>query len=459
MIAKSVWGEIIKDFQERSLPEFIERDIEYPLTTPIKRAIVLIGPRRAGKTYSMFQTIKKLIADDVNKKRVLYINFEDSRLSGASVRDLDSMLDVFFEIYPENKKQEIWLFLDEIQVITKWEIFVRRLLDHENIHVFVTGSSSKMMSREIATSLRGRSLTYRIFPFSFKEFLAVHGINYEKYVSSAERAKIVNNLRKYMEYGGYPEAVIYYQERERIFREILDVTIYRDLIERHKIKNSKLLKIFFTALFNSKEFSVHKFFNFLKSQGMKVSKNTLYIYFEYFCDSMIVYPLRRFSYSYKDIESSVPKIYFVDNGLLHSQGIKDNGMLMENLVFIELQKKHENDIFYCRSADGREADFAVKSGRKIKQLVQACYNIEDRSTKEREVKGLLKASEELGCSNLLVITWDYEGKETVNKKKIIYVPLWKWLLDIHKTKDETYGNVSRQYKRLGEKNKFKKMVF
>lgn len=429
MIAKTVWGEIIKDFQERKLPDFIERSIEYPLTTPLKRTVVLIGPRRTGKTYSMFQAIKKLMAEGISKKCILYINFEDARLLGASVQDLNNLLDVFFEIYPENKQQKAWFFLDEIQLIEKWEVFVRRLIDSENVQVFATGSSSKMMSKEIATSLRGRSLTYRIFPFSFKEFLAANKITYGKYLSSAERAKVINALREYLEYGGYPESVIYKQERERILREIIDVTIYRDVIERYKVKNSKVLRLFFTALFNSKEFSVHKFFNFLKSQGMKISKNTLYTYFGYFCDSLIVYPLRRFSYSYKDVEGSIPKIYFVDNGLLYSQSIKDSGRLMENLVFVELQKRNE-ELFYYRSLDGKEVDFAIKEGRKIKQLVQACYNIEDYVTKEREIKGLLKSSEEMKCNNLSVITWDYEGEETVDGKKIVYAPLWKWLLGI-----------------------------
>jgi len=430
MIANSVWGEVIKDFQEKELPELVERDIEYPLSMPLKRAVVLIGPRRAGKTYSMFQAIKKLIDGDVSKKRILYVNFEDSRLLGASVQDLNNMLETFFEIYPENKQQRVWFFLDEIHLIGNWETFVRRVLDHENAQVFITGSSSKMMSKEIATTLRGRSLTYLIFPFSFKEFLAADKLTYGKYLSSSERAGIVKGLKEYMEYGGYPESVIYRHEREKILREIIDVTIYRDVIERYRVKNSRLLRIFFTALFNSKEFSVHKFFNFLKSQGMKISKNTLYAYFGYFCDSLVVYPLRKFSYSYRNIEGSIPKIYFADNGLLHSQGIKDSGRLMENLVFTELQKKREGNLFYYRSVDGKEVDFVLKEGRKVGQLVQSCYDIGNYVTKEREIKGLLKASEEFKCKNLLVITWDYDSEETTGGKKIVYKPLWKWLLGL-----------------------------
>ncbi|MBI2676087.1 MAG: ATP-binding protein [Candidatus Aenigmarchaeota archaeon] len=430
MIAKSVWGTIIKDFQEKELPGLIEREIEYHLAMPLKRAIVVIGPRRAGKTYSMFQTMKKLIDGGTEKRCILYMNFEDSRLLGASAQDLDSMLDVFFEIYPESRQNKAWFFLDEIQMVEKWEAFVRRLLDHEDAQVFVTGSSSRMMSREIATSLRGRSLKYHIFPFSFKEFLAACSIGYGKYLSSTERARVINGLKEYMEYGGYPETVIYRQERDRLLGEIIDVTIYRDVIDRYKVKNSKLLRLLFSALFNSKEFSLHKFFNFLRSQGMKVSKNTLYTYLGYFYDSLVVYPLKKFSYSYKDTEASIPKIYFADNGLLHSQGIRDHGRLMENLVFLELQKKWGENLFYYRSPDGKEVDFVIRENRRVKQLVQACYNIENYITKEREINGLLKASEDLKCDNMTVITWDQEGQEDAGGKKIVYMPLWRWLLGL-----------------------------
>ncbi|NOR84578.1 AAA family ATPase, partial [archaeon] len=247
MISNMLWGEIIKDFQEKKMPELVEREIHYPLEPPIKRAVVLVGPRRAGKTYLMFKAIKDLLSKGIEKKCILYVNFEDTRLTGASVLDLNNLLNVFFEIFPENKSKKIWFFLDEIQVIEHWEKFVRMLLDMDNFHVFVTGSSSKLMSREIATSLRGRNLTYDVFPFSFVEYLKAYKITSKKYLSTMERSKIIKNLDEYIVHGGYPETVIYRHEFEKILREILDVTIYRDVVERHKVKNVKLLKIFFTA--------------------------------------------------------------------------------------------------------------------------------------------------------------------------------------------------------------------
>ena len=428
MISKTLWGNIIKDFQKRRYPDIVQRDIHYPLDIPLDRAVVLSGPRRSGKTYLMYLGIKELLARKENKNSILYVNFEDSRLVGAASQDLNTLLEVFFEIYPDRNKKT-WVFLDEIQVIPDWERFVRTLVDMENVNVFVTGSSSRLMSKEIATSMRGRSLTYNVYPFSFAEVLKAGKLEYEEYLSSAQMGEIIQKLEDYVRYGGFPETVRYREEWDRILSEIVDVTIFRDIVERYDVKNIKMLKLFLNAIFNSKEFSIHKFYNFLKSQGHKVSKNTLYTYFGYFEDSFIVFPLKRFSYSYKNIESSISKIYLVDNGLLSLQGIQDYGRLIENIVFIELKRRSKGDLFYYKSTSGREIDFIIKEGKKVSELIQVCYTLDNFVTKERELKALLQGSEELKCDNLLIITWDYEAVEIVSGKNVRYVSLCKWLLD------------------------------
>ncbi|MCD4815247.1 MAG: ATP-binding protein, partial [Methanosarcinales archaeon] len=422
------WGNIIKDFQKRRYPDIVQRDIHYPLDIPLDRAVVLSGPRRSGKTYLMYLGIKELLARKEDKNSILYVNFEDSRLVGAVSQDLNTLLEVFFEIYPD-RNEKTWVFLDEIQVIPDWERFVRTLVDMENVNVFVTGSSSRLMSKEIATSMRGRSLTYNVYPFSFAEVLKAGKFEYEEYLSSAQMGEIIQKLEDYVRYGGFPETVRYREEWDRILSEIVDVTIFRDIVERYDVKNIKMLKLFLNAIFNSKEFSIHKFYNFLKSQGYKVSKNTLYTYFGYFEDSFIVFPLKRFSYSYKNIESSISKMYLVDNGLLSLQGIRDYGRLIENIVFIELKRRSKGDLFYYKSTSGREIDFIIKEGKKVSELIQVCYMLDDFVTKEREVKALLQGSEELRCDNLLIITWDYEAVEIVSGKNVRYVSLCKWLLD------------------------------
>jgi len=431
MINRETWIKTIKDFQEFDLPKLIERDIEVETDLPIKRVISVIGPRRAGKTFFIFQLIKKLLEKGIEKNKILYINFESDLLVGCTTSDLRNMLDIFYEIYPENKRKKVYLFLDEVQNIYNWEKFVRTVIDAENIQAFVTGSSSKLLSKEIATSLRGRTLPYYVYPFSFKEFLKAKDFKVEKYFSSSQKAKFLNFLEKYLR-GSYPETIFFETEKEKILKEILDVTIYRDIVERFKVKNVKVLRLLLKGLISSTYFSVHKFYNYLKSLGIKVSKNTIYNYVEYFSDSLILYTLRKYSKSYKETEQTIPKIYLVDNGLLIINGIENLGRLMENVVFLELIRRNfvlNENLFYF-IPNYKEVDFVLKSGEKITQLIQVCYNLDDFNTKERELNALLKASKDLNCSNMLVISWDYEGREKFKGKKIMFLPLWKWLLEL-----------------------------
>ncbi|NHV98094.1 MAG: ATP-binding protein [Thaumarchaeota archaeon] len=430
MVTRETWIRMIKDFQESELPKLVKRDLRIEADLPIRRAISIIGPRRAGKTFFMFQVIGELLRNNIDKSRILYVNLESDLLIGCTIEDLRSMLNIFYEIYPENKRQKVYLFLDEVQNVPYWERFVRSVVDSERIQVYVSGSSSKLLSMEVATSLRGRTLPYYIYPFNFKEFLRAKGFEAEKYLSSLKKAMLLNLLQKYMR-GSYPEVVLFENEREKILKEIFEVTIYRDIIERFKVKNIRVLRLMVKSLVSSTYFSIHKFYNYIKSLGMKVSKNTLYNYVEYFSDSLVLCTLRKYSRSYKEVEQTIPKIYLVDNGLLIVNGVESTSRLMENLVFSELLKKGftPNENLFYFSSNNKEVDFIIKSGGKIKQLIQVCYNIEDFDTKEREISALVKASKELDCSDLTVITWDYEGVEKHDGRRIRFLPLWKWLLE------------------------------
>lgn len=431
MIKREILAQAILDFQKRSLPDLIERELQIDLEVPIKRAITILGPRRSGKTYYIYSLIKTLVRRKIDKERILYLNFEDPKFVGASLDDLLFLLDTFYEIYPKNKTRKIWLFLDEVQNVKNWETFVRGVLDKENAGVFVTGSSSKLLSKEIATSLRGRTLSYLLLPFSFSEFLRTRKIIYKKYLSSQGKAKLLNAFLEYFSYGGYPEAIIYKKEWERIINEIIEVTIYRDLIERYNLRNIKVIKIMFNYLVKSREFSIHKFYNFLKSLSIKVSKNSIYNYLDYFHDCFIFFPLRKFSYSLKNIEQSIPKIYSVDNALI-TKIIGDNkSKKFENLLFQSFLRKGyiiNQDLFYY-SLNGEEVDFIIKKGKKIVSLIQVCYDISDYITKEREFKNLIKASERLKCNNLIVVNLDQDEIENYKSKRIKLIPLWKWLLE------------------------------
>jgi len=433
-VKKELLGQLILDFHKGPFPPpgLIERDLQVSVEIPLKRAIAVLGPRRAGKTYYQFSLVKKLLENKVPKERILYVNFEDPKLIDLTLADAVELIEVFYEIYPENKKQKVWFFFDEIQNVPNWEIFIRGILDKENAQVFISGSSSKLLSREISTSLRGRSLSFLLLPFSFSEILRAKNIKYDKYLSSEQKSLLANYLRDYFSYGGYPEAVLYPQERKRILQEIIEVTIYRDLIERHKIRNTKVIKLMFNYLVKAKEFSVHQFYNFLKSLNIQVSKNSLYNYLEFFNDAFIFFPLKKFSYTLKNIEQSIPKIYVVDNALIELIAGDEKGKKLENLIFLSLLQKGfqpNRDIFYFTS-NGGEVDFVIKKGKKILTLLQCCFDVNDYQTKERELKSLLKASKTLSCSDLKVITYDYQAEERIAGKRIKFMPLWKWLLDV-----------------------------
>jgi len=372
----------------------------------------------------MFQLMKILLERGVGRDRMLYINFEDYRLEGINYIDLKKIVEIYYEMYPENSRLKVWFFLDEIQNVGGWEKVVRNIMDRWNIQIFLSGSSSKLLSREIATQLRGRTLTYIVYPFSFKEFLRARNFRIEKYMSSYEKNRLLNLLNEYLVYGGYPEAVIERERRMKILREIWDVTIARDIIDRWRIRNIRALKLLIRALRKSREFSIHKFYRYLKSLGLKISKNTLYNYIEYLNDSLILYLLKKYSPSYKDIEMSIPKIFFVDNGLYMAE--ESISKLMENLVFMELRRRNyvENEkLFYWKNSFGREVDFIVLDG----ELIQVCYEL-TYENRDREIKSLIKASKQLNYKKLRILTWNQEDTININNRKIEITPLWKWLV-------------------------------
>ncbi|MCF7910497.1 ATP-binding protein [Candidatus Pacearchaeota archaeon] len=426
MINKDKWASLIKDFYELELPESFEREIKIPLEKPINRSVSIIGPRRAGKTYLMFNLIKKLLDKGIDKEKILYINFEKAGLLPLDSNNLVSMKETFYELNPNLKQKQTWFFLDEIQNVSNWEIFVRTCLD-EGINVFISGSSSKMLSKDISTSMRGRTLTYTVFPFSFREYLLFKEIKLKKYFSSSEKSKIINLFKKYLYDGGYPEQIIYNEEKEKILSNIYETTLFKDVIERENVRNIPVIKQLIKALISSKEFSVNKFYNYLKSLNLKVSKNSLYNYVGYLEDAFFVFLLKKFDLSYKKAEQSLPKVYFIDNGVLNVNGIDDKGRLLENLVFLELMRRGK-DVSYYQNVLHEEVDFVLKKGKKVGELIQVCYDFENFTTKEREFKILVKASDEFNCDNLTLISMDKEGEESYKNKKIKFVPVWKWCL-------------------------------
>ncbi len=425
MINKEYWSEIIKDWNKKEFPHIINRDIAIDFDIDINRVFSIIGPRRAGKTFELLN-IAKQVSEKYGKDKTLYINFERPDFGTLNSLDLVLMLKTYYSLFPENSGKKIWLFLDEIQNVDKWETFVRSCLD-DGIKVFISGSSSKLLSSEVATSMRGRNLSYSIFPLSFKEFLFFKNFQLQEAYSSGEKAQLLNYFEEYLNFGGYPEVALFPSEKEKILRDIFDTAIFKDVLERHKIRNSMLLKNLIRALLSAKEFSINKFYNYLKSQQIKSSKDALYKYLDYLEDAFFVFKLNKFSLSYKKAEQSLPKVYFIDNGILTSNTIDDKGRLLENLVFLELLRR-ENEVSYFQTSQKEEVDFLIKKGKKINQLIQVCYGFSNFMTKDREIKSLLKASEEFKCKHLLILTNSHEENLKYNGIIIIIKPVWKWLL-------------------------------
>nr|QNO52176.1 hypothetical protein LFOEMHHC_00002 [Methanosarcinales archaeon ANME-1 ERB6] len=418
----------IEDWYGKELPLLLPRELK---TAQIEGKVTcIVGPRRAGKTYYFFQLMKPV------KEVSLYLDFEDSALLTVKFDEVQEIANLFTEI---TGKEPRYIFLDEIQNLDKWETAVRTLLDRTPYNIFVTGSSSKLLSREIATQLRGRSLTYVLLPFSFSEFLNAKNVELKNVFTQVEQARIKNYLRDYLELGGFPEVVLKEDLREKILKEYFDTIFFRDFVERHELKSLGIARFIFSFVFQNfaSEISVNKIVNYLKSEGKKFGKNTIYSYVEKLQDTQAVFFVNRISGKIYVKESWPRKAYICDPGISTIfRFSEDIGKLMENAVFLELKRKqNENpllEIYYYRDYQQREVDFVLKRGLAVEQLIQVTYASDRAGIDKREAEALLKVSSELKCKNLTIITWDYEGELALtveNKhKQINCIPLWKWLI-------------------------------
>ncbi len=411
--------------------EVKERTIKLPITKSF--IVSIIGARRVGKTYSIYDlALNKLKLKDSD---FVYLNFEDIDLKGSVARDVIKAVEIHQQTYGSLPK---FMLFDEIQNVADWESIVYSFFEKKLFHIFITGSSSKLLSKEIATKLRGRSLTYSLYTLSFKEFLKFQNFEVPGVLSSYKENEIKFMLSKYMKVGGFPDAIPNEEIAGKFFKDYLDLVIFKDVVERFGIKNIFLIKFLINSMLSSfsKEFSVNSVYEKLKEQEIKVSRKTLYSYMSILEDVFFAFFLRKFYFSAKKSQLSMPKVYINDTGIINNSLVlnfsENFGKLMENIVFIQI-KRGQNDnpkleSFYFQDNSG-EVDFVLKEGPKIKQLIQVTYASSKAEIDEREVKSLLKAGKELKCRNLLVITWDYEAKEKIKGGNVKFVPLWKWLLE------------------------------
>ncbi|MGV8124583.1 MAG: ATP-binding protein [Candidatus Xenobiia bacterium LiM19] len=422
---------LIDDFQERKIPELMRRTRR--LKQVPGRASVIVGMRRVGKTYFCFQTIKELLDSGIERERILYLNFEDERLLPFSHTNFQDILDMYYRRFPSLKEKHCHLFLDEVQRIEGWDMFVRRILDSEDISIYVTGSSSKLLSSEIATSLRGRALSTEIFPFSFREFLNFRAVRFGSsgHFSSRIRAQIQHFTDHYLIIGGFPEVQTVDEDLRRQFlRDYLDVVILRDVIERYGVTNTSVIRALIRHMINApaSRFSVNKFYNSLKSQGIVCTKNNLYDYVEYLCDVFLAYQVHIHARSERIRAINPRKIYVIDPGLIaalsHNE-VRDRGAMLENIVYMHLRMQGILPEYYLTKS-GKEVDFYIPLEYNAEcHLIQVCWKMDDEKTKARELKALDEAMKELKLTHGTVITW---MDEDLSDDRIKIVPGWKWLL-------------------------------
>lgn len=380
---------------------------------------VLVGSRRAGKTYCMLQVIKDMLSRGTDLSSIFYVNFEDERLLELKVTELSLMVDAFKELFTTTPIY----FLDEIQNIEGWEKFARRLADAGS-RVFITGSNAKMLSREIATTLGGRFIIKEIYPFNFQEYLTANLIVLEKnWKYGAQRFEIRKHFETYFYYGGFPE-ILRFKEKRQWLDNLYQKIFYGDLVARYKIRNEFALKLTVKKLAENihDEVSFNRIKNIIQSTGTKIGTSTVLEYVSFLEESWLVFGVKNYLAKISDRETK-KKYYFIDNGILTLFLINPATILLENMVAVKLRQLYADQFYYVKTSN--EVDFYIPSK---KMLIQVCYTLSKTETEKREMNALLKINEVIKADYLTIITLDEERKENVNGREINITPIWKWLI-------------------------------
>lgn len=409
-----------------------EREEHLPLHA--EQIITIPGVRRSGKSSKMKLVINDLVKAGVSPQNILWMGFDDERLSDMSQQDLNEILEAYRELYPTTPLSEVYMFFDEIQNIEGWELFVMRIHKSYCKHIYISGSNAKMLSQEIATSLRSWALEYRTYPLSFAEYCHFLAIPTER-LDEQQTMQLRLAWDDYNRCGGFPEVVLAQDRllRDKLLQTYYNAMLFRDLVERHNISNIGVLRYFIKRIMNNvtKPTSINSLYNDIRSQGLKISKDELYKWAEYLCESFMFIRIPRYTPSLIAEETGLKKYYFIDNGmrqnilLPHSQ---DDGKLLESSVLLHLCRRCgelEKVTYFLKE---KECDFVLQREDQVLQLIQVCWQIEDNETREREIAGLLEAHKVTHCDNLSIIT--HQQEETIQQDglTIHIVPAWKWML-------------------------------
>jgi predicted AAA+ superfamily ATPase len=400
------------------------------------KAAVCIGVRRGGKSTYLFQVIQRLLNSGVPRQNILYLNFFDDRLHNLRQDNLGLIAEAYFSMFPEKKNTEtVYCFFDEIQAVEGWEPFIDRMMRTEKCEIYLTGSSAKMLSKEIATQMRGRALSWEMFPFSFREFLDYKGIESEGALSTKKRLLVQKSFEEYWETGGFPEvAGLPRHLRIKTHQEYFHTVLFRDLIERHDVSHPKAVTDLAHRLVDNTAsvYSANSLTGYLKSLGHKVPKSAVSDYLQWFEDAYFLFTVRIFDESAARRDTNPKRIYCIDHALVASvsSGILVNsGHLLENLVFTALRRL-QPEIFYYKTKAGREVDFIVPTHGLPKMLVQVCESLAKPQTRKRETAALNESMAELNLKTGTIVTRNEDEHMDVEAGTIEVVPAWRFLVGL-----------------------------
>ncbi len=414
--------------------DVIERDVALPVNR--KKIITIPGVRRCGKSTLMEIAINHLVKEGVSPKQILWIGFDDERLRSMTSEELDEVITAYMEMFPNIPIKDVYMFFDEIQLIKGWEYFVLRLYKSYCKNIYVCGSNATMLSTELSSALRGYPLEYETYPLSFREYCRFKNIPTDSYIEQ-DKARLRNAFETYNAESAFPEIVLTPTKSEqlKLLHGYFDTMLLKDLAEHYRITNTAVVRYFVKRIMANltKPTSILGIYKDIKSQGLKVSKDDLYLWANYICDIFLFIRIPRYDRSLIREQKAADKYYCIDNGLRTSilmPQSNDNGKNLENTVFMELtRRKLPSEKISYFQGEG-ECDFVLQRDENVVQLIQVTWNMEDDDTRAREIKGLLEASASTKCNNLFIITKDEEGILRQEEKDIRILPAWKWLLDI-----------------------------
>jgi len=419
------------EWAEFDVPHGYKRDFDDTFLEA-KEVLTVIGARRTGKTFLCYQMIRKL-RETLPRDNVIYVNLEDERLHPLKGDELTVLWDICQEIFHINKDQRVYLFVDEVQNVDNWSKWVRRMADqNENIKLVITGSSAKLLSREIATELRGRTLSVKLFPLSFKEYLGVKGVSVDlrQILYSRDRPLVKKHFNEYLLTGGFP-AVVDSKRSTDLLREYYNVMFYRDLVERNRISNLRLMEDYLALLVDqiSCHFSVYMTGKKLNEMGYSFSKTTLSNFSKYAQDAFLSFEVKKYCFKIREQMRATKKIYIIDHGLAQAVrfAFQDNvGRMLENIAYIELQRRAA-DVYYHKAE--KECDFLTVQGGKVISALQVTKSISAEITKQREIAGAEEAMADYRIKEALVLTENENTDVKTDSGFVRIVPLWYWLLD------------------------------